>query len=199
MKFVQNTALPELEVKGQSCSHAHCWSFRFTWGWAIFTINDVTGEFFISSDWGNYSHRWNPDPNILGEPSLTYFLAKSLVADPCYVIGKFKYSSEDLRDRIDETATRKEFKKLLKSSFQMGEVIIGDYQDLVAEIGYLDYLTEETLLYSLSDSLSFTELFDSFELIEGYVKYCRSPSWIILEHALLPFFGKFLEKELLND
>ena len=60
-----------------STQTATTYSFRAapgTFDWACCTVNDATGELLITSDWGNWSHRWNAHPEALGAPTLTVFI-----------------------------------------------------------------------------------------------------------------------------
>jgi len=75
-------------------------------GWALCTLNEGTGEVLITSDWGNWSHRW--DVSNLGVPTLTEFVAKG---DVDYLARKL--CPKDRVRRFSSTNTIDAFKHLL--------------------------------------------------------------------------------------
>ncbi len=68
-------------------------------GWALCTVNDGTGELLITSDWGNWSHMWNPAH--LGMATLTHFLGERDCVD--YLADKLLGRRGSERFSIDET------------------------------------------------------------------------------------------------
>lgn len=78
-------------------------------GWALCTVNDTTGELCITSDWGNFSYRWNPSPGCLGAASLTEFIGRRHEDDVDYLAGKLNVESEE----FDHHATVMAFCKML--------------------------------------------------------------------------------------
>lgn len=100
--------------------------YRFTFehsGWAIFTVNDETGELNIQSDWDDYCYRWNIA--ALGERNgrrmtLTEFLAR---CDTGYLVGKLCMGlHRDQRLEFDEVATRKAMTKHAAELYRDGGV-----------------------------------------------------------------------------
>lgn len=115
----------DLEIVRRSKSVATSYSYTFKWGWAIFTVNDSTGEFSVQSDWGNWSNRWNI--LHLGKPTLTEFLKHS---DADYVVNKFQVE----RSEIDEEATRKRLRELVIKARREKKISKEEAEDAVCEI-----------------------------------------------------------------
>ena len=88
--------------------------YHFRWvgtysAWAIFTVNDATGEFNIQSDWGNWAHRWNIDA-LGGGQTLTQFLATC--SGPDYITNKLSYGEpRSFSQEVDHEGTIKRWKE----------------------------------------------------------------------------------------
>jgi hypothetical protein len=160
------------------------YSFRFKeMGWAIFTLNDTTGEFSIQSDWGNYSYRWHV--NALGEGyTLHSFLTK---CDADYIANKFKRDGL-LKDEIDIEATEKAFHdhicqerraRNIKTKAEARGLWLE--VDEWAEAGFVDMC--------FTDSLS-----DFFDYHHDFIRHERSTRYKFLVTELLPFFQRYLRE-----
>ncbi len=81
-----------------------------TFGWANCTVNDATGELLITSDYGNWSHRWDPRPSSLGAPNLTAFIG---TRDVDYLARKLQGGNGRAGRRWSAEATAKALRGLL--------------------------------------------------------------------------------------
>lgn len=102
-------------------------------GWALCTVNDGTGELLITSDYGNWSHRWSADPKHLGAPTLTHFIADRNAWDylACKLLGRSNCHE------WDREATVREFRKrLVERRYECGQ----RYNRTPACLRYADYL-----------------------------------------------------------
>ena len=172
--------------------------YHFTWpgdsfGWAIFTVCDETGEFSIQSDWGNFSHRWNP--RHLGEgKTLTEFLA--VRPDHHYVTNKLSYGSKGLAMVFDRAATWRAFRKTI-----IAGVVYAESREKAREMWPLAKEFCEACdrdgvdaTYHNSD---FNDLFaympDAYELLAT----TRPLLWTIVERELLPRFAEYVRENVL--
>lgn len=109
-----------LTVRTSIHGNADYWHYTFErGGWAIFTINEVTGEFAIQSDWGNYSYRWSMGPGVpnknddgsIDTDALKKFLAR---AGADYVTTKLSYDMpRKAREEFDMAGFRSAIRELL--------------------------------------------------------------------------------------
>ncbi len=182
-------------------------------GWAIFTINEGTGEFSIQSDWGNYAYRWSIaslslDDLSHGKP-LTHFLADRGPAD--YVADKLSYDQPPdfkrefspektivalkehlIRERWDENIDKEKARQIWTHLTH-------------AWAGHLPYDANEAshIMNDRSDCLHFFEGWTPnthyiSQEIHTYFEYQHSVRYTFLVEHLLPLFFKYLRDEVLK-
>ena len=206
--------------------------YHFRWvkefsSWAIFTVNDATGEFGIQSDWGSWAHRWNIDA-LGGGKTLTEFLAGRASAD--YITDKLSYGEpRSFRQEVDHEATIKTWKvKVLNARMlhcqsrgwlakQLG-IEVDHFADSIevdeaAEIW--DDLKRFARNYDLSASeaeatVAIGDMFTSYDALYEFLggdefsiweSIETRPSWgyTFLRECLLPFFFNYLREHILNS
>jgi hypothetical protein len=116
---IEGVSYPDLTEFKVKTGSADVYSFRFQepFGWAIFTVNNTTGEFHIQSDWGSWQYRWPVGDNLgadsaAHEKQLAHFLGTS--NDAHYVTDKLSYNEpRTFRNEFSEEKTRGEMRRLV--------------------------------------------------------------------------------------
>lgn len=113
-------------------------------GWACCTVNDVSGELTITSDWGNWAFRWGTWH--LGVPTLTEFLADRDSYDyiACKLIDSDRLRVFDVDKSIRELKiqllTVRRGEEISKESARAIWEWLDDLKDLDDERAFLDEL-----------------------------------------------------------
>lgn len=182
--------MTKLELRGEvSVSTPTSYSFRFKqYGeWAIFTINEATGEFSIQSDWGNYQYRWNT--RALGGRTLTQFLFQ---ADNDYIVRKFAYDNKtDLAPVHDEDAIKGNVRARIIEARKDRELDQYAARDLWEA---LDSWAADDFNIDRMDTDLYTFLGEPWEFLETK----DSPRYTFVRNVLLPFFFKWLKAHKTN-
>lgn len=122
-------------------------SFKYIFepaGWAIFTFNNSTGELFIQSDWGNYTHRWIPDPQCLGAADLEHFFVKAGANYLAEKLGVVKH-------QFDGPKTRARLRKELGDRRNRLEIAKSLHKVALDAVNELDFTSETTFAASFLD------------------------------------------------
>jgi hypothetical protein len=208
--------------------------YHFRWvgtysAWAIFTVNDATGEFAIQSDWGNWAHRWNIDA-LGGGQTLTQFLATC--SGPDYITNKLSYGEpRSFTQEVDHEATIRAWKEKVLNARLMGNG--ADLHKAVAKLFgfepdfYIDGLDSEQAAevwhelkrfgerYDLGQSeaeaiVAIGDMFTSYDALytflggnemEIWESIETRPSWAytFLREFLLPFFFNYLRENVVTE
>ena len=196
---VDDKILPSLKVRLVGIGEAKYYHFVFEepFGWAVFSINDETGEFNIQSDWGNYQHRWNIDH--LGETHtkqpwpLTHFLAVG--NDPYYVTDKLHYGRDDRKNYSPDKTEHRVREDLLQYR-RRGDITSEDARNAWDEVRNVDFGSPDSFMYSIGDTYKLKEVLS--EETWEYVQYEDSFGYVFLQYKLLPFFFNYLRRAVLK-
>lgn len=184
-KEVDGIPLPDLRVKSGTIDTPVSLHFRFELsGWAIFTASPKLATLNIQSDWGDYAYRW--PTGGCGDTPFLEWLARTCQRDPHYITDKLSYDSPALKDKVDEEKTRKAVREALAD----GDVDAGDLEEWLEELEAWDLGDEVSMV---ADSPGWV-----WSFFDGMPPLVHRPSgqWVILQHALIPFFGEQLAAHL---
>jgi hypothetical protein len=186
------TFLPDLSDAKVTVGTATTYSFRFKHGWAIFSVNDATGEFHVQSDWGNYQYRWHT--GHLGEPTLTIFLAG--MKDAYYVADKLHYGRPQDREEFDEDETKRDLRRRVGERYAAGGMSVEEARELLSMVDDLDWSSGDAFVQSFYDGPE--ELRKLTDEPYEWARHRLTASYTILTEALLPFFFDYLRREVLK-
>ncbi len=190
----------QLTARTVSRGEAEYWHFTFeAGGWAIFNINERTGEFSIQSDWGDYSHRWPVDH--IGSESMKHFVAK---CNAEYIMRKFAYTlPRDVTNRFDPERTRRGFRERIIER-RTSELItkrqarqcwddLDEVFDRMASYGGTGeaqiVVLHEYWPESMCDHAHICDMHEWFH-------YAPSPRYVFALEVLIPFFQAHLKEQL---
>lgn len=171
-------------------------------GWANCTVDDDTGQLSIASDWGDWQHRWSPDPRNLGAPTLTAFIGTR--GDVDYLARKLQHEGREgrmfsgektsvaLRRRLCERRLaggrcrdpfqrleRDEARRLWKAIGELGRDVERNadlfYERALRIEGFADYITEEPWEYGETEQTPQDKALREV-VLPALIKACRETS-----------------------
>lgn len=171
--------------------------FRFTFeplGWAIFTINEKTGEFTITSDWGHYAHRWNPDHT--GSPSMKHFI---VTAGSHYIVNKLCYNvHRQDKEQFQHDRSKDALRSQLIEWRRDGQLSKAKARHLWAELDDVFYQADcwdEEESYIVQNWPR--ALYEHIECPWDYFVFDLSPRLKFVQNELIPFFQNWLRPRIM--
>lgn len=182
--------------------------------WANFYLDEAMGTFIVSSDWGDYQHRWGRS----GNKSYGTFEEFIASCDSSYITTKFSYdnreafrefkpceTADDLKNTIIEMRRREEIDEAqARIFFNHCTYLCGmdndrDFYDgLYAEIDYVEIASHHAYKYDDVNDLEGKKFCEhlGIEPYGGYMRYGYTGQINFLQNELLPSFLKWLAEYL---
>lgn len=157
-------------------------------GWATWFVDDRTGTLSLSSDWGDYAHRWGRGSWLgVDPPDLSRALATRLGAD--YIARKLF----GLRARAhDPEKTRAAFRDVVLDRRREGYLDRETARALWRELDDVDWSSSESVQRAADYGLLGKHFSDAWELCAE-----SETTWfLVVRDQLLPVFLDALRKEV---
>jgi hypothetical protein len=143
--------------------------------WALCTVNDDTGELSVTSDWGNWSYRW--DTRATGCPSLTHFIGER---DACHYLA----------DKLCPRAQREEFAPDLTVDGIHARILERRREERISREHAREWWNEANEALDTDNLIEFAEQLDSlpqwmFDRCED-IRHRPTTSYLVLRDAILP-------------
>jgi len=187
--------LPKLELGDVSIGTVEYYHFKFTRGWAIFVVNNETGEFSVQSDWGNFGYRWNTDPKCLGAPDLAHFIAGASYG---YIADKLAANEpREFREEFDQEGTEQEVRHSIVEARKDTQIDHEEAADLWSLVQDVNFESADGFLNSLAHCDELNEFLGE----EPWYNIQTKPShgYCFLREILIPFFCRWLKDHLRED
>jgi hypothetical protein len=151
--------------------------------WALCTVNDKTGELLITSDWGNWSHRWDASPSALGCATLTDFIGTRGASS--YLATKLQGGSEGGRMFSADASAKAMCRFLCERRLEHGR---DDYRrrDDYLSAGEARRIWDEVESVARDAEISLDLFIDQLIRIDGFSTYVTEEPWEHIKYIQTP-------------
>ncbi len=178
--------------------------------WANFYLDTAMGTLTVSSDWGDYSHRWGRSGNA-SYKTFDEFIAS---CDSSYITTKFSYDRREEFNVFKVAETVNDLRKEVVEARQRDELTEAEarilynyciyltgfendrdfYEALHEKVDYVDIESHHAYDYDDCENMSSSKFYEhlGIEPSEGWLQYGYTGRVNFLQDELLPSFLKWL-------
>ncbi len=186
--------MPISEKYSVNESQAVTYEIRFDpYGWINFSLNEITGDVFIHSDWGDFTYAF---PGRAKDTPIAAFFAN---AQPDYLVNKFAMDkAREFRSQFDLPGTIGNMRKEICTLRREGYLEKENARSLWEELGRLQHEASNYTDPAIHEYYLWTEMGSEASRCLGEIHelFCYRPSakYEFCKRKLIPFLQQFLRQ-----